>query len=78
MGKQTFKYIGLCTAIYLCISAVEIFLGSPLIDFIGTDFWTHIIVYCLLLLIVNPTVVYFVIYKFFKFEPEIINTRKTK
>lgn len=77
MGKQTFKYIGLCMAIYLSMSVVEIFLCKPFIDFIGTGFWTHMVVYCVLLLLVNPVVTYFVIDKFFKFEPEVITVKKS-
>ena len=78
MGKQSFKYIGLCMGIYLCLSAIEIFLCKPLVDFIGTGFWTHMLVYSCLLLIANPIATYFIIKRFFKFEPEIIvaNNRK--
>ena len=72
MGKQTIKYIGLCIGIYLCLSVVEIFLLRPLVDFIGTGFWTHMIVYCVLLLVINPVSTYFIIEKFFNFNPETI------
>lgn len=68
MGKYTLKYIGLCMGIYLALSGIEIFLLRPLIDFIGTEFVTHLIVYNVLLLIVNPLVVYIVAGKLIKFN----------
>ncbi|MBQ6560253.1 MAG: hypothetical protein IJL85_05435 [Erysipelotrichaceae bacterium] len=60
MGKKTLPYIGLCTGFYLLISAIEIFLGKPLVDFIGFGYRTHLIVYIILLLLVNPFIVRYV------------------
>ena len=57
MGKKTFPYILLCTGLYLILSAVEIFLLKPLIDFLGTGYRIHLAVNVILLLIVNPLLV---------------------
>lgn len=72
MGKQTIKYIGLCMLIFLVLSVIEIFLLRPLIDFIGTDFWTHFIVYNVFLLLINPFATKYAINKFFDFKSEDI------
>ena len=37
MGKDTFRYIGLCMLIYLSIACLQIFFLDPLIDFIFLD-----------------------------------------
>lgn len=78
MGKQTFKYIGLCIAFYLCISLLELFFANPLIDFIGTGFWIHMITYCILLILINPILTYFLVNRLFKFEPDIITSKVNK
>lgn len=72
MGKQGFKYILLCIGIYLCISAIEIFLFKPLINLIDTRFITHLIIYNVFLLLVNPIVVKLIIDKFFDFKSDEI------
>ncbi len=59
MGKKTLPYIGLCTGTYLLISAFEIFLCHPLVDFIGFGYRIHLIVYAILLLAINPYLVRF-------------------
>lgn len=56
MGKQMFKYVLVCMGTYMSMAAVEIFLLKPLVDFFGTDFWTHLLVYAILLLVVNPVI----------------------
>ncbi len=68
MVKQTLKYIVFCMAIYLSISAIEIFLLPPLIDFISTDFWIHMYIYIFLLLVLNPIITKLISDKFFKFN----------
>ena len=68
MGKQALKYVPLCVGIYLCLSAIEIFLFKPLINLIDTRFTTHLIVYNVFLLIVNPIVTKLVVDKFFNFK----------
>ncbi|MBR4461516.1 MAG: hypothetical protein IKS51_02930 [Erysipelotrichaceae bacterium] len=60
MGKKTLPYIGLCTGMYLLLGAFEIFLCKPLIDFIGFGYRTHLIVFLLLLLLVDPLIVRYV------------------
>ena len=59
MGKKTFPYILLCTGLYLILSAIEIFLLKPLVDFLGTGYRIHLVVNLILLLIVNPFLVRF-------------------
>ena len=60
MGKKAFKYILTCMAIYLLIAFIEVYLLLPLVNKIGTDFWTHFKVYTILLVLVNPIITYFV------------------
>lgn len=72
MGKQTFKYILLCIGIYLCLSAIEIFLFKPLINLIDTRFIIHVIIYNVFLLVVNPIAVKLIIDKFFNFKSDEI------
>ena len=57
MGKKTLPYICLCTGMYLLLGAFEIFLCRPLIDFIGFGYRTHLIVYLILLLLIDPLIV---------------------
>lgn len=71
MGKQTFKYILLCIVIYGALSGIEILI-KPLIEMIDNSYWTIMIVYNVLLLIINPVVTYFIVNKCFKFESEEI------
>jgi len=54
MHKSFISYLGLYMAIFLALSTIEVFLLKPLVDFIGTSFWTHIVVYSLMFIIVNP------------------------
>lgn len=60
MGKKTLPYIGLCTGMYLLIGMIEIFLCRPLIDFIGFGYRTHLAVYLVLLLLIDPLIVRYV------------------
>ncbi len=57
MGKKTLPYIGICTGLYLLLSAAEIFLGKPLVDFIGFGYRLHLLIYTILLLLINPLLV---------------------
>ncbi|MBR4421823.1 MAG: hypothetical protein IKS69_04750 [Erysipelotrichaceae bacterium] len=59
MDKKTIPYILLCTGLYLIVSAIEFFPLKPLIDFLGTGYKIHLIVYLILLLIVNPIIVHY-------------------
>lgn len=43
-------------AVYLLLTAIEIFLFKPLVDFISMNFWGHFIVYTILLLLINPLI----------------------
>ena len=54
MGKDTLKYIFVCMTIYLSMSAIEIFLLNPVVDFIAKGYRGRLIVYLVLLLAVNP------------------------
>ena len=67
MGKQTFKYILMCMAIYLGLSGLEILL-KPLINLIDDKITTSLIVYNVFLLIINPIATKLIISKIFKFE----------
>lgn len=68
MGKQGFKYVPLCMGIYLVLSAIEIFAFKPLINLITVSFISHVIIYNVFLLIINPLVTYLLVNKLFKFE----------
>lgn len=68
MGKYTFKYILMCMGIYLALSTIEIFAFKPLINLIDTRFTTHLIVYNVFLLIVNPIVTKLIVSKLFKMD----------
>lgn len=71
MGRQTFKYILLCIAFYIALSAIEIFGIKPIINyFTNPGFWNYMIIYNVLLLLVNPVIVYFIINKFFNFKSD--------
>ncbi|MBQ6334087.1 MAG: hypothetical protein IJI46_03330 [Erysipelotrichaceae bacterium] len=54
MGKDTFKYLGVCMGIYLALAAIEFFLLRPLVDFFGTGVYTPLIVYLIILVLVDP------------------------
>ena len=71
MGKDAFKYLGLCIGFNLLLALIEIFILRPLVDFVGTNFITHVIVYNILFIIINPTIVALLIKKLFKFEYKI-------
>jgi len=71
MGKQTFKYILLCMGFYLVLAALQIFVVKPIINyFFDPGFWNYMIIYNVLLLLVNPIIVYLIIKRFFNFECE--------
>ena len=52
------KYLSTYTLVHLLLSVIEIFFLSPIIDFLGNDILSRIIVYSILFLIVNPLFVY--------------------
>ena len=64
MGKDTLRYIALCMAVYLFLFLLELFPLNPLCDFIGFGFWTHFIIYIVLLLIINPLLTRFISSRF--------------
>ena len=77
MGEQTFKYILLCIGIYGALSGIEILI-KPLIEMIDSSFWTIMIVYNVLLLVINPIATYFIVNKCFKFESDEVKVESTK
>ena len=64
MGKDTFRYIGLCMLIYLSIACLQIFFLDPLIDFIFLGFWEHLIVHVILLLTAIPLLTKYLLGRF--------------
>lgn len=54
MGKDAFKYIGICMPIYLALVLSGFFLLDPLIDFFFAGFWKHLYVHLFLLLVIDP------------------------
>lgn len=63
MGKQTLKYICTCIGIYLLLFVIEIFVLKNLIDFIGSDFKTYLIIYNVFLFAINPIVSWMIVKK---------------
>lgn len=61
MGKNALKYILACLCTFLTLCAIEVFLLSPVVDFIGFSFKVHLIVYLTLFIIVNPIITRFLI-----------------
>ncbi|MBQ1483477.1 MAG: hypothetical protein IIZ28_07910 [Erysipelotrichaceae bacterium] len=64
MGKDTFRYIGLCMLIYLSIAAVQIFFLDPVIDLAVQGFFPHLYVHIALLLIFDPILTAYLLSKF--------------
>ena len=58
MGKKLLRYYLLCLCIYLILAGIEIFLLPPLIDLISTSFRVHLIIELILLVIIDPPIVY--------------------
>ena len=52
------KYLSTYTLVHLLLSIIEIFFLSPIIDFLGNDIFSRIIVYSMLFLLINPLFVY--------------------
>ena len=52
------KYLSTYTLVHLLLSVIEIFFLSPIIDFLGNDIFSRIIVYSMLFLLINPLFVY--------------------
>ena len=50
------KYTLLCMGIYLSLAATEFFLLSPLADFFGSSYRSHLILYLILLLVLDPII----------------------
>lgn len=50
------KYTFLCTGIFLSLAVAEIVLLSPLADFFGSSYQSHLIFYLILLLVIDPIV----------------------
>ena len=55
------KYMFKCMTSFLILTALEIFLFRPLVDLIGTDFWTRFYVYSVLIVFINPLLTYVLI-----------------
>ena len=51
--KNNLLYMLICIGFYSLFTVIEI-LAKPLVNYIGTGFSTHLIVYNVLLLIINP------------------------
>ena len=56
MGKKTFVYVVSVVSILLLLALIEVFLFRPLIDMIGFDYMTHLFVYLMLFVIINPVI----------------------
>lgn len=56
MGKKTFIYIFVVVFTLLLLALIEVFLLRPLVDMIGFNYWTHLIVYLILFVFVNPII----------------------
>ena len=50
------KYTLLCMGIYLSLAAMEFFLLSPLAYFFGSSYRSHLILYLILLLVLDPII----------------------
>ena len=61
--KDGLKYMLECMTVFLLTSCLEIFIFRPLVDLIGEDFRTQLIVYSICILIINPVVTYFTVEK---------------
>ena len=57
MAEKVMRYILIYTGLYLGLSAIEVFVLSPLVDFAGNEFWNRFIVYAVLLIVINPLIV---------------------
>ncbi len=64
MGKDTFKYVGVCMLIYLSLALSGFFLLDPLIDFVFRGFWKHFYVHLFLLLVIDPLLTYYLAGRF--------------
>ena len=65
------KYTVLCMGLYLSLAALEIFLLSPLADFFGSSYQSHLIFYLILLLVLDPIITRILSEKIRKhFDPE--------
>jgi len=58
MKKQLLIYYLCSTALYLFLAAIEIFVLRPLVDFAGFGYRSHLLVYGILLLVINPVLCY--------------------
>ena len=62
MGKKTFVYVVSVVSILLLLALIEVFLFRPLIDMIGFDYMTHLFVYLMLFVIINPVITKIITY----------------
>ena len=56
MGKKTLIYIFFVLSTLLLLALIEVFVLKPLVDMIGFDYWSHLAVYLILFVIVNPII----------------------
>ena len=56
MGKKTLIYILFVLSTLLLLALIEVFVLKPLVDMIGFDYWSHLTVYLILFVIVNPII----------------------
>ena len=54
MRKRLFVYWLCCLGIYLCLFLFELFVLDPVFDYIGKDYYSHLLIYVVLLIIINP------------------------
>jgi hypothetical protein len=54
MRKRLFVYWLCCLGIYLGLFLFELFVLDPVFDYIGEDFYRHLLIYVVLLVIINP------------------------
>ena len=54
MGKDTFKYIGICMGIYLSLAAVGLLLLNIVSDLFPSGVYTPLILQLIYLLIIDP------------------------
>ena len=54
MRKRLFVYWLCCLGIYLSLFLFELFVLDPVFDYIGEDYYSHLLIYVILLIIINP------------------------
>ena len=57
MNKEFFSYTAMYLIMLLTLDGIEILILKPLIDFISTNYWIHLLVYGILIIFINPIIV---------------------